>query len=74
MWHTIYFNIFECSSIPQELGGLTQTQMFLCTKQGLTWFAKFEVDYLKWPAQIPDLNFNEHLWDGLECQLHPRRV
>ena len=30
------------------------------------------VEELDWPAQSPDLNPIEHLWDELECQLRAR--
>jgi hypothetical protein len=36
------------------------------------WMAKNEVRVLPWPAQSPDLNPIEHLWDVLERQIRAR--
>jgi hypothetical protein len=33
------------------------------------WFDEIGVEELNWPAQSPDLNPNEYLWDELERQL-----
>lgn len=36
-----------------------------------TWFADVSVKKLQGPAQSPDRNTTEHLWDELKCRLHP---
>ncbi|KAK3524947.1 hypothetical protein QTP86_011480 [Hemibagrus guttatus] len=37
-----------------------------------TWMSEFGVEELDWPAQSPDLNQTEHLWDELEQRLDVR--
>ncbi|KAL6466679.1 hypothetical protein MHYP_G00244830 [Metynnis hypsauchen] len=37
-----------------------------------TWMSEFSVEELDWPAQSPDLNPMEHLWDELEQRLRER--
>ena len=36
------------------------------------WFVEISVEELDWPAQSPDLNPIEHLWDELEHRLRAR--
>jgi hypothetical protein len=36
------------------------------------WFVDNKIPEMVWPAQSPDLNPIEHLWDELECQLRSR--
>ena len=38
------------------------------------WFVEIGVEELDWPAQSPDLNPIEHLWDELECRLRARPI
>jgi len=37
-----------------------------------TWMSQFGVEELAWPAQSPDFNPIEHLWDELEQRLRAR--
>jgi hypothetical protein len=36
------------------------------------WFVDNKVPEMYWPAQSPDLNPIEYLWNELECRLHSR--
>ena len=38
----------------------------------MKWFVEICVEKFDWPAQSPDLNSIEHLWDELEHQLRAR--
>ena len=47
--------------------------MFLSIKQSIAvWFEDNRVDVMNRPAQSPNLNPIEHLWDELERQLRAR--
>lgn len=40
----------------------------------MQWYADNNVHRLDWPAQSPDLNPIEHLWDELDLRLRSREM
>ena len=42
----------------------------------LNWFHEHDIEFsvLQWPSQSSDLNPVEHLWDGVEQEIHSMNV
>ena len=68
--------IIPCSNFVATVWGWPLPVLtWLCTsaqRSIKTWMREFGVDELNWPAQRPDLNTTEHLWDELEQRLQAR--